>query len=313
LLIGQFLLAFREALEAALVTAIILAYLERTKKNPLSRYIWYGVYLAVVASLVSGAAIWFMYGSLSGPTKALFEGVAALFAVLVLSSMIYWMATKGKELKIEVERRVEAILTRGATLALISFSFIVVFREGLETMLFLTPFLLNDVVGTLAGAFLGIMASLAFAYAIFVVGMKINIRKFFYFTSMLLVLLAGGLASYGVHELVEYSEETGIKLGWLSQYAYVMDIPKDSPLHHNGIIGSILAVMFGYTVNAEWVRMIVHLAYLAIALPLVVLVYKKQTPRASKEGNITLLYAAKDKEHNNAVVLKEFLEEKILT
>jgi high-affinity iron transporter len=275
-LIGQFLLAFREALEAALITAIVLAYLKRTEKNPLSRYVWYGVHLAAVASLVFGAFIWFIYGSFTGSTKALFEGVAALFAVLVLSSMIYWMATKGKELKVEVERRVGAIVTRGATLALISFSFIVVFREGLETVLFLTPFLLIDAVGTLAGAFLGIIASLALAYAIFVVGMKINIRRFFYFTSILLVLLAGGLAGYGVHELVEYSEETRVELGWLGKYAYVLDIPRDSPLHHEGMIGSILAVMFGYTVNAEWGRVIVHLAYLAIVLPLVVLVYKKE-------------------------------------
>ncbi|NIV44473.1 MAG: ferrous iron transporter, partial [Gammaproteobacteria bacterium] len=60
---------------------------------------------------------------LSGPTKALFEGVAALFAVFVLSSMIYWMASKGKELKMEVEKRLEAMATRGATLTLTSFSF----------------------------------------------------------------------------------------------------------------------------------------------------------------------------------------------
>jgi len=242
----------------------------------IARYAWYGVYLAVVASLVLGASIWFVYGGLSGPTKALFEGVAALLAVSVLSSMIYWMANKGKELKMEVERRLEAIVTRGATLALTSFSFIVVFREGLETVLFLTPFLLEDTVGTLAGALLGTAASLALAYAIFIVGMKINIRKFFYFTSILLVLIAAGLIGYGVHELIEYSEGVGIELGWLGEHAYALDIPQESPLHHKGIIGSILAVMFGYTVTAEWARVIAHLTYLAIALPLVVLVYKKQ-------------------------------------
>jgi len=274
-LIGQFLLAFREALEAALIIAIILAYLARTKRNPLTRYAWYGVYLAVAASLVFGVSIWFMYGSLSGPTKALFEGVAAIIAVFVLSSMIYWMASKGKELRTEVEKRLEAITTQGATLALTSFSFIVVFREGLETVLFLTPFLLDDAIGTLIGAFLGIVASLALAYIVFVVGMKINIRKFFYFTSILLVLLAGGLAGYGVHELVEYSGKVGIELGWLGEHAYVLDIPGDSPFHHKGVVGSILAVMFGYTVNAEWARVIVHFAYLAVALPLVIWVYRK--------------------------------------
>lgn len=278
-MIGQFLLAFREALEAALITAIVLAYLARTKKNVLIRYAWYGVYLAVATSLVLGVFIWFVYGSLSGPTKALFEGVAALFAVFILSSMIYWMASKGRELKEEVERRVEDIVTRGATLALISFSFIVVFREGLETVLFLTPFLLDDIAGTLIGAFLGVIAAMVLSYAIFIVGMKINIRKFFFFTSILLVLLAGGLAGYGVHELAEYSEDSMIELGWLGEYAYNLDIPSESPFHHKGIIGLVFAVMFGYTVKAEWIRVTVHLAYLTIALPLVVWVYKKDVER----------------------------------
>ncbi|UCB60707.1 MAG: FTR1 family protein, partial [Candidatus Bathyarchaeota archaeon] len=256
-MIGQFLLAFREALEAALVIAIILAYLTRTKRNPLTRYAWYGVYVAVAASLVLGASIWFVYGGLSGSAKALFEGIAATIAVFVLSSMIYWMSTKGKSLKMEMERKLETITTREATFALTSFSFIVVFREGLETVLFLTPFLVEDVAGTLVGAFLGVIASLALAYAIFVAGMKINIRRFFYFTSILLVLLAGGLVGYGVHELAEYSEDVGIELGWLGEHAYALDIPSDSLFHHKGAIGSIFAVMFGYTVSAEWIRVIV--------------------------------------------------------
>jgi len=282
-LFGQFLLAFREALEAALITAMILAYLVRTGRKPLVRYAWYGVYIAVAASFALGVAIWLVYGDLSGPAKALFEGVATLFAVVVLSSMIYWMARKGKELRKEVERRVKDIVTRGATLALISFSFIVVFREGLETVLFLTPFLVDDATGTIIGASLGVMASLVLAYAIFVVGMKINIRKFFYFTSILLVLLAGGLAGYGVHELVEYSEEMGVEQGWLSEYAYDLEIPSENPFHHKGIIGSVFAVMFGYTVKAEWIRVIVHIAYLTIALPLVVWVYRKEIPRSRTE------------------------------
>jgi high-affinity iron transporter len=275
-LLGQFLLVFREALEAALITSIILAYLKRTQRRPLIRYAWYGIYLAVALSFVIGAFVWFLYGGLSGSAKALFEGVAALFAVSVLSSMIYWMASKGQELRQEVEKRVKDIATRGASLALVSFSFIVVFREGLETVLFLTPFLLDDVAGTIVGALLGIAASLVLAYAIFVVGMKINIRRFFYFTSILLVLLAGGLAGYGVHELAEYSEDVGTGLGWLGEPAYDLAIPSESLFHHKGVIGSILAVMFGYTVKAEWARVIVHLSYLAIALPLVVLVYRKR-------------------------------------
>jgi len=99
----------------------------------------------------------------------------------------------------------------------------------------------------------------------FFVGKKVNVRRFFYFTSILLVLLAGGLAGYGVHELIEYTGSSA--WGWLGQNAYVLSISPDSPFHHKGIIGSVFAVMFGYTVRAEWIRLIVHFTYLAAAIP----------------------------------------------
>jgi len=273
-MLGQYLIAFREVLEAALITSIVLAYLARSGRSGLSRYVWYGVFSAAAASVVLGAVIISVYGGLSESMKPLFEGVAALIAVAVLSFMIYWMATRGKELKAEVERRVESIATRGAAVGLVSFAFVAVFREGLETVLFLTPFLVEDVAGTVAGLLLGIVTSLVLAYAIFFAGMKISIRRFFYFTSILLVLLAGGLAGYGVHELIEYTGEGA--WGLLGQNAYVLNIAADSPFHHKGVIGSVFAVMFGYTVSAEWARIIVHLVYLIIALPLVLWVYQKK-------------------------------------
>jgi len=268
------LITFREVLEAALITSIVLAYLSRFGRSKLSRYVWYGVLIATATSVVLGAVVWAVYGTLSESTQTLFEGGAALIAVAVLSFMIYWMATKGKALKAEVEKRVESLTTRGAAVGLVSFAFVAVFREGLETVLFLTPFLVDDALGTVSGLLLGVVTSVALAYAIFFAGMKISIRRFFYFTSILLVLLAGGLAGYGVHELIEYTGEAA--WGLLGQNAYVLNIAPDNPLHHKGVIGSVFAVMFGYTVSAEWARIIVHLSYLAIALPLVLWVYRKE-------------------------------------
>lgn len=267
------MIVFREVLEAALITSIVLAYLARTGRGPLSRYVWLGVLSAVVASIVLGMSIWLAYGLISKSVQALFEGVAAFIAVAVLSSMTYWMATRGRELRAEVERRVEAIAADGASLGLVSFAFVAVFREGLETVLFLTPFLVTDTLGTAAGLLLGTLTSLALAYGIFVVGMRISIRRFFYLTSILLILLASGLAGYGMHELIEYTGSA--PWSWLGQPVYDLNIPGDNPLHHKGIVGSIFAVMFGYTVKAEWVRVIVQISYLAVALPLVIWVYKR--------------------------------------
>lgn len=277
-MLGQYLITFREVLEAAIVISIVLTYLKRTGRKPLSRYVWYGVVFAATASAVFGVSVLLVYGTLQKSMQVLFEGIAALIAVAVLSSMIYWMATKGKELKSEVEKRVERIATRGAIVSLVVFAFIAVFREGVEIVLFLTPFLVSDASATIAGLFLGTLTSLALAYGLFIIGMKINIRKFFYLTSILLVLLAGGLVGYGVHELIEF---TGPQAwGVLGQNAYSLNIPSESILHHKGAIGSIFAVMFGYTVKAEWARIIVQLSYLASVLPLVIWAYKKRQRQA---------------------------------
>jgi high-affinity iron transporter len=77
-----------------------------------------------------------------------------------------------------------------------------------------------------------------------------------------------------MHELIEGTGASS--WGWLGQAAYDLQIPADHPLHHKGIVGSIFAVMFGYTVKAEWARVIVHVSYLAVALPLIMWIYQKK-------------------------------------
>ncbi len=227
--------------------------------------------IAIFTSFILGIFIFLIYGGISNSSKELFEGITAIVAVGVLTSMILWMAIKGKEIKFEVEQKLDSFFTSGMILGLVSFSFVAVFREGLETILFLTPFLVEDMTGTIFGAIIGLATSLSFSYMIFIAGLKINIRKFFYFTSILLVLLAAGLVGYGVHELIEYSGGTG--MGWFGEYAYNLNIPEGHILHHKGAIGSIFAVMFGYTVKAEWGRILFHLLYLVIFLPLVLWFY----------------------------------------
>ena len=273
--LGQYIIIFREAFEAALITAIIFSYLGRIGMRNLSRYIWYGVYLSVAASLGLGSSIWLTYGVLPKTLQLLFEALAAFMAVIVLSYVVYWMASKGKYIRREMERRVEVAAWRGSIIGLILLSFIVVFREGFETVLFLTPFFLTETITTIVGALAGMITALILSLGIYVFGMKINIRRFFYFTSILLVLIAGGLAGYGVHELAEYYKEVGVDLGWLFEKAYVLNISADNPLHHRNLIGSILAVMFGYTVSAEWIRVIVHISYLTATIPALILAYER--------------------------------------
>ncbi len=274
-MIGQYLITFREGFEAALICGILLAYLLRTNRVDIAKYVYYGIAISLVASVLLGVAILALFGSISETSEVLFEGIAALIAVIVLTWMIFWMASKGRTIRQDIEKEVEKIAIAKVTYGLTAFTAIAVFREALETVLFLTPFIVSDLWGTLTGMLLGLLSAVALSYAIFISGMKINLKTFFYYTSVLLILLAAGLLGYGAHELLEYSELKGIETGWIGGTAYDLKIPADSVWHHKGIIGSIFAVMFGYTVKAEWLRVILHLGYLLVVLPMIIREYRK--------------------------------------
>lgn len=274
---GQFIIAFREAFEAALIISIIITYLIRTGREKLSRYVWISVLIAIVLSLVLSLIIWSVYGILSEINKILFEALSAYLAVIILSFMIYWMAIKGKTIKHDIEIKIESAMTSGTIISLMFASFIIVFREGVELVLFMMPFIISDAIGTIIGVVLGITMAIVFSYTIFVTGMSIDVTKLFSFTSILLIFIAGGLLGYGTHELIEYFELIGVNLDWLAESAYNLNISPDSPFHHKNIIGSIFAVMFGYTVNAEWARLIANTAYLLITVPLLIFILRKKT------------------------------------
>jgi high-affinity iron transporter len=101
-------------------------------------------------------------------------------------------------------------------------------REGLETVLFLTPLLTSDAIATLDGMPVGILTAVLLAYAIFVVGVRINLHRFFHVTSIMLILLISELAGSGTHEPFEYGEKAGIEGSWLAQPVYTLSIPKGS-------------------------------------------------------------------------------------
>lgn len=275
-MLGQYLIAFRETLEAALVAAIILSYLKRTGRWKLAKYVLYGTCFAITLSIVFGWLVLTFYGTLAGSSQVLFEALSAFSAVAILSPMIMWMAIRGKNVGQELERRVEKSILKGAAAGLASTSFIVVFREGFETVTFLTPFFVEDPLGSFYGSLGGILVALILAYGIFAAGIKISLRKLFYFTSIILVLLAGGLAGYGTHELIEYYETFGVKFGWLAEPAYTLNMPPDSPLHHDGLIGSIFAATVGYSAAPEWARIIVQFMYTTIMISLTLWIYRKR-------------------------------------
>ncbi|MFQ6013790.1 MAG: FTR1 family protein [Thermoplasmata archaeon] len=275
LVVAQYLLTFREVLEASLLTAIILSYLVMTGRTGMKRYAWYGISVALTVSLLLGVFIFLLYGGLSEANRVLFEGVAALVAVAVLTSMLFWMAIRARTMKSRIQGRVEAAATHGALLGVAAVTFILVFREGLETVLFLTPFMVQDVAGTILGVVLGVGTGVGLSYAVFHFGVRLDLRKFFFFTSILLIILAGGLFGYAIHELMKYAAIQGVDIGWWGQAAYILPFSEGSLLHNKGLIGSIFAVLVGYDIDPEWGRVFAHFLYLAVTLPLVIFIYAR--------------------------------------
>lgn len=276
----SFLITFREALEAALIVAIMVSYLKKVGKGELNRYVYLGSGGAVAASLILGLFVQSVYGELKGVSAQLFEGAASLTAVVVLTYMIFWMTEHSKRIRGELQEKIDVAITKGELFGITILAFIAVFREGLETVLFLTAAFFLDPFGVVVGVILGSTIVLLLAVLLMRGAYRLDISKFFRYTSVLLILFAAGLAGYGVHELIEAGEGSGIEFGVWSQHAYDINPPMNPDgsyqlLHENGVIGSVLKALIGYDGNPEWLRVIVYIGYWLIVGTYVLKTYRK--------------------------------------
>lgn len=272
---ASLLVTFREALEASLIVTIISAYLRKIGRTELNRYLLAGSLLAVLVSLALGWTVHLIYGELKGVGAAMFEGTAALTATLVLTYMVLWMGRNARMIRHEIEQKVDVAVSRGQTFGIFALAFVAVVREGIETVLFLTVFFFADPSGTVVGIVLGVGAVLLLVMLLLKGTYKLDIRRFFKYSSILLVVLAAGLAGYGAHELIEASESSGFSLGVLSQDAFNINPSSTEDIfHEKGVVGSILRALVGYDGNPEWLRVFVYLGYWTVIGAYLLRVYR---------------------------------------
>jgi high-affinity iron transporter len=255
---SAFFVTLREGLEAALIIGIIVAYLVKVGRRDAVRLVAYGVVAAVAVSLAVGVVVFATVGELPEVAQETFEGIAAVLAVVVLTWMLFWMRRQGRAIKGELETSVAAALDRGSTLALAGLAFVAVVREGLETALFMLAIVSSseDVVVTMLGAMLGLAVAVGIGYAIFAMGVRVNLRQFFTATGILLIFVAAGLLAHAVHAFTE--------AGWLPETAVAFDLT--GVLDSDGLIGSLLAGLFGYRPAPTWSELIAYVAYLVPVL-----------------------------------------------
>jgi high-affinity iron transporter len=253
------LIALREGLEAALIVGIVLGYLSRIGYSEGRRSVWIGVTVAVLASLVLAFFIQLVGVGLEGRAEEIFEGVTMFLAVGVLTWMIFWMRTQMRLVKTSLERNVQDAVETGTKWGLILVAFIAVFREGVETALFLSAaaFASNGQGGTLVGAVLGLAAAMLIGYLIYASTTKLNIRLFFNITSVLLLLFAAGLLAHGIHEFQEADLIPSInKQVW----------DTNNILDEDSSLGQMLKAVFGYNGNPSLEEVVGYFGYWIVVL-----------------------------------------------
>jgi FTR1 family protein len=202
---SSLVITLREGVEGALAIGIILLYLRKTGRISLQAAVWWGLAAAIVASLTGAVVLERM-----AINQEIFEGILMFVAAFFVTTMIVWMWRSAKGLKKEIESKVEQIAAQqekgqgGAWLALFFFTFLMIVREGIETVIFLKAVnVSSDAIISFAGGIIGLL--LAVAFGIFFVrgSIRIDLGRFFKITGIVLFIFVIQLLIGGVHELSE--------------------------------------------------------------------------------------------------------------
>ncbi len=258
-MLGSLLITLREGLEAAIIISIVLAYLSAINYRKGFKPVGAGTALAIVISLIVGAAVYFSAGRFEGRGEEIFEGTAMWIAAGVLTWMIFWMRKQAINIKGHLHAQIQSALGSGSTLGLFGLAFAAVLREGIETVLFLFAATRVAESGVLSavGGVLGLVIAVAIGYSIYKGTSKLNLRVFFNVTGVLLILFAAGLLAHGIHEF----QEAGVIPAIAAQ---VWDINHILP--EQSIVGRFLTAIFGYNANPSLVEALAYIGYLSFSL-----------------------------------------------
>lgn len=270
-MLANFLIGLREGLEAALVVGILVAYLRKIGRDDVLPRIWLGVALAVAVSLGIGAALTFGTYGLSFQAQELIGGALSIVATGFVTWMVFWMLRAARGLSRELRGDVDSHLA-GAGWGLVLVAFLAVGREGIETALFIWAAVQASGATALplTGAAAGIAVAVVLGYLIYRGVLSINLSKFFTYTGVILIVIAGGVLSYGVHDL----QEAGVLPG-LTSLAFDVSaaIPPDS------WYGTLLKGTLNFSPATTWIEAIVWVVYVVPVMT--IFIVKSRRPLAA--------------------------------
>ena len=200
-MLQAFVITLREGLEAFLIIAISLAYLRKTGRRALIPAVHWGIAVSIGLSIVAGVLL------ARAANQALWEGILAMIAAVLVASLTVHMWRAGRRMKSEIEGRIERSSTRvgaGAFLGIFGFTLLMITREGMETALLMNALLFQiRSAEIIAGAVSGTLAAAFVAWLWSRYGHRVNLARFFQVTAVFLLVFVAQLLIYGFHELTE--------------------------------------------------------------------------------------------------------------
>ncbi|HXB47058.1 MAG TPA: FTR1 family protein [Streptosporangiaceae bacterium] len=258
-MLATLVIFLREGVEASMIVAILLAYLNRIGRRDHFRDVFLGVGAALLLATAGGAVAYETIRSYDGSrVQTIFETVTYLVAAAVLTYMTFWMRKHARSLSKELRERAEAALDGRARWGLGLLAFQAVGREGLETVVFTLAIIFStSTAGALTGALIGLAGALGIAFVIYRLGHKLNLSRFFTVIGVLLMVFAAGLLANSVENLQQ--------LGWLP----VLTAPmwhSAQLLSEDSAFGDVLHSFFGYSDAPTPLQLLIYLGYLVVVV-----------------------------------------------
>ena len=257
-MITSILLSLREGLEAALIIGIVMGALRKTGRPGLNRWLWAGVVSAVIVSLISALLLRAVDAELEGSAEQIFEGITLLLAAGVLTWMVFWMRSEFRSMKTKLESNVSHAASVNSKRGLYFLALMAVLREGIELALYLTAASMSlSGIQTLLGTAIGLSAACLLGYLLYSTTVRLNLKRFFQITGVVLILFASGLIGKSIAEF----NEAGIIPTIVSPIWNLHPILSD-----NSLIGSIFTTLFGYHSSPSLTEVLGYSAYALITL-----------------------------------------------
>jgi high-affinity iron transporter len=284
--IPTFVIFLREGIEASMIVAILLSYLNRIGQRRHFRDVFIGVGAAFLVVLAGGIAAYFLIAHYDGSNvQTYFETATYLIAATALTYMTFWMQRHARTMSTDLEHRSELALSGKTRAGLAVLAFQAVGREGLETMVFTLAIIFastkqaaTPVHGNLLllGAVLGLLVALAIAFAIYRMGARINLRIFFLVLGVLLMIFAAGLLADAVENLQQ--------LGWLPFGQHVL-WNSSQVISEGSNLGDVLHTLLGYADQPTVLQAIVWVGYLAVSTTAFVGMSRRGARRHGRHGH----------------------------